>query len=203
MHTQSCPTLGDPMDCSPQVSSVHGILQARMLEWIAFSFSRGSSWPRDWTHVSYSLYWQADSLPAEPLGEAMWKSLSCLTLCNPMDYTGHGILQARILEWVAYPFASKSSWSRNWTRVFCIAGRFFTNWATKFVKLYKIYINFVFCQLQYAIAMSLKYQQWLFSCFLLKLALRGICFRNKKKNTFSCRVVISSCRWLGWNWHWD
>ena len=41
-----------PMDCSPPVSSVLGILQARILEWVAISFSRGSSWPRDWTLVS-------------------------------------------------------------------------------------------------------------------------------------------------------
>ena len=38
---QSCPTLCDPMDCSPPGSSVHGILQARILEWVAISFSRG------------------------------------------------------------------------------------------------------------------------------------------------------------------
>ena len=45
-------TLYDPMDCSPPGSSVHGILQARILEWVAISSSRGSFWPRDWTHVS-------------------------------------------------------------------------------------------------------------------------------------------------------
>ena len=45
-------TLCDPVDCSPPCSSVHGILQARILEWVAISFSRGSSWPRDWTQVS-------------------------------------------------------------------------------------------------------------------------------------------------------
>ena len=44
---QSRPTLCDPMDCSPPGSSVHGILQARMLEWVAISFSRRSSQPRD------------------------------------------------------------------------------------------------------------------------------------------------------------
>ena len=60
---------------------------------------------------------------------------SCLTLCVPMDYTVHGILQARILEWVAFPFSSGSSQPRNWTRVSCIAGGFFTNWAMKEVKL--------------------------------------------------------------------
>ena len=45
------PTLSDSMDCSPPGSSVHGILQARILEWVAIPFSRGSSWPRDWTWV--------------------------------------------------------------------------------------------------------------------------------------------------------
>jgi len=48
---QLCQTLCDPMKCSPSVSSVHGILQARILEWVAISFSRGSSRPRDWTCV--------------------------------------------------------------------------------------------------------------------------------------------------------
>ena len=50
--TQSCPTLWDPLDCSLQTSSVHGIFQARVLEWVAISFSRGSSRPRDQTQVS-------------------------------------------------------------------------------------------------------------------------------------------------------
>ena len=49
---QSCLTLCDPMDCSLPSSSIHGILQARILEWVAISFSRGSSRPRDQTHVS-------------------------------------------------------------------------------------------------------------------------------------------------------
>ena len=50
--TRSCPTLCHPMDYSPPGSSVHGILQARILESVAMPFSRGSSWPRDWTRVS-------------------------------------------------------------------------------------------------------------------------------------------------------
>ena len=48
-----CPTLWDTRDCSPPGSFVHGILQARILEWAAIPFSRGSSWPRDWTWVSH------------------------------------------------------------------------------------------------------------------------------------------------------
>ena len=50
---QSCSTLCNPMDSSPPVSSVHGILQARILEWVAKPSSRGSSQPRDQTHISY------------------------------------------------------------------------------------------------------------------------------------------------------
>ena len=53
MSLQSCLTLCDPMDCSPPGTSVHGIFQARILEWIAMPSSRGSSQPRDRTHVSY------------------------------------------------------------------------------------------------------------------------------------------------------
>ena len=50
--SQSCPTLCDPMDCSLPGFSVRGILQARILEWVTISFSRGSSQPRDQTRVS-------------------------------------------------------------------------------------------------------------------------------------------------------
>ena len=71
---QSSPTPCNPMDYSPPGSSAHGILQARILEWIAIPFSRGSSQPRDRTQIS-----QADSLPPEPPGKP------------------------RILEWAAYP----------------------------------------------------------------------------------------------------
>ena len=52
---------------------------------------------------------------------------SCPTLCNPMDYTVHGILQARILEWVAFPFSRGSSQPRDRTQVSCTAGGFFTS----------------------------------------------------------------------------
>ena len=60
---------------------------------------------------------------------------SCLTLCNPMDYRVHGILQARILDWVASPegkpFSRRSSQLRDQTQVSQIAGIFFTSWATR------------------------------------------------------------------------
>ena len=56
---------------------------------------------------------------------------SCPTLCDPVDYTVHGILQARILEWVAFPFPRGSSQPRDRTQVSHIAGRFFTSWTTR------------------------------------------------------------------------
>ena len=55
----------------------------------------------------------------------------CLILCDPMDYTVQGILQARILEWVAFPFSRGSSLPRDWTQVSLIAGRLFTSWTTR------------------------------------------------------------------------
>ena len=56
---------------------------------------------------------------------------SCLTLCDPTDYTVHGILQARILEWVAFPFSRGSSQPMDRTQVSRIAGRFFTSWVIR------------------------------------------------------------------------
>ena len=52
-------------------------------------------------------------------------TVSCPTLCDPMDYTVRGFLQARILEWVAFPFSRGSSQPRGRTQVSCIAGGFF------------------------------------------------------------------------------
>ena len=56
---------------------------------------------------------------------------SCLTLCDHMDCTVYGILQARILEWVAIPFFRRSSQPRDQTQVSSIVSRFFTNWSMR------------------------------------------------------------------------
>ena len=84
------------------------------------------------------LHWQAGSLPLVPPGKPTSKDVihSYPTLCNPMDCSPpgsslHGILQARILGWVAIPSFRGSSQPRGWTWVFCIAGRFFIIWATR------------------------------------------------------------------------
>ena len=84
------------MDCT-----VHGILQVRMLEWVAVPFSRDLPSPEI---EPRSPALQADSLTAEPPGKP------------------------KNTEWVAYPLSNGSSWSRNRTGASCIAGRFFTSW---------------------------------------------------------------------------
>ena len=99
---------------------VHGILQARILEWVAIPFSRGSSQPRGQTRVSYiaGRFFTSWAHKGSP----------------------------RILEWVAYPFSSRSSQPRNRTRVSCIADRFFTNWTFQgggggFTIIFRLFIS--------------------------------------------------------------
>ena len=84
---QLCPTLCDPMDCSLPGSSVHEIHQARILEWVAVPFSRGSSRPRDRTWVSCII---GTFLPSEPPGKPVYvegnikdKQSSSLTDLHP------------------------------------------------------------------------------------------------------------------------
>ena len=75
---QSFPTLYDPMDCSQTASSVHGILQARILEWVAMPSSRGSSQLRDRTPVSYVSCIRQGSLPWVPPGSQASEKVVCL-----------------------------------------------------------------------------------------------------------------------------
>ena len=66
---QSCPTLCNPVDCSPSGCSVHGIFQARILEWVTISFSTGSSQPRDQIHISSISYITGRLFTTEPPGK--------------------------------------------------------------------------------------------------------------------------------------
>ena len=82
---QWCQTLCNPVDCSPPGFSVHGVLQARILEWVIMPSSRGSSWSRDWTHVSLCLlHWQVGSLPLAPPGKPIFIISSAV-----LDFTNH------------------------------------------------------------------------------------------------------------------
>ena len=70
----------DPMDCCPPGSSVRGILQARILEWVAIPFSRESSWHKDQTLVSRIAGRFTDSLPSEPPGKLLGEDENALKL---------------------------------------------------------------------------------------------------------------------------
>ena len=101
-HVQLC----DPMDCSPPGSSVHGILQARTLEWVAISFSNAWKW------------------------KVKVKSLSHPTRSNPMDCSLpgssiHGILETRVLEWGAIAFSSLSSINISNCLPYCVLPLYF------------------------------------------------------------------------------
>ena len=113
------------------------VLQAEQ----SFLFSRlgfqGSRVIRLWLFAwKSSFVIKAESTQAFCLLSPRWKvkvkvAQSCPTHCDPMDYKVHGILPARTLEWVAYPFSSGSSWPRDRTQVSCMAGGFFTTRATR------------------------------------------------------------------------
>ena len=83
-------------------------------------------------HIS-GLCFPGGSVVTNPLAMQEWSEVkvaqSCTNLSDPMDYTVCRILQARILEWVTFPFSRRSSQTRDGTQVFCIAGGFFTSWA--------------------------------------------------------------------------
>ena len=138
--TESYPTLFSPMDCRLPGSSFHGIPQARIMKWKAILFTRVSSWPRNpnpgLLHCRWLLYCRShQGNPYFCLGQTKLLQL-CSTLWDPVDCSLpgsciHGIPQARILEWVAIPFFRGSSWCRDRIPVFCIAGWFFTIWATR------------------------------------------------------------------------
>ena len=147
------------LDCSPPGSSFHGILQARILEWVAMPSSRGSSWPRDGNHICLHLlhcrqilyHWTTWEAPNQGWNEcesrsvvssSLWPhglyspwnspgqntgvgSLSLLHRIFPTQGSNPGLPHCRqilyqlrhkgspgILEWVAYPFFSRSSWPR-------------------------------------------------------------------------------------------
>ena len=94
--TQSCPTLCDPVDCSPPGCSVHGILQARILEWVAISFCRGSSQPRDRSRKVSHIAGRCFTL---------WATREPTPIFLPGEFHGHmepGVLQSMGLQRVGH-----------------------------------------------------------------------------------------------------
>ena len=125
--SQSCLTLCSPSDCSLPGSSIHGIFKARVLVWVAISFSRGSSWPRDWTWVSrfagrhftiwttreapgfvnvvYHIDWFADIEPSLPL----WNKSKLI-----MVYDLFNVLFSSVCNILLRIFASMFTWDSFW-----------------------------------------------------------------------------------------
>ena len=125
---QACATFWDPMDCSLPGSSVHGILRARILVWVAISFSRGSSQPRDRTWVSCIV------------GRffTIWATKESL-IYIPYIYLFHPFFDGIYIYTHIYIYSSQL---RDRTQVSHIASRFFTIWATR--KVHRYYINMHF-----------------------------------------------------------
>ena len=90
---QSCPTFCDPIDCSPPGSTVHEVLQARILEWVVTPSSRGSSWARDWIQVSYLhlLLWQEFFTTSATWEAHYWGESYLLLHCLPPVLIEHVI----------------------------------------------------------------------------------------------------------------
>ena len=88
----------------------------------------------DWTTFIHSvLLWNARSILATINQVKVKVTQPCLTLWDPTDCIVHGLLQARILEWVAFPSSRGSSQPRDWTLISHIAGGFLTSWATRMI----------------------------------------------------------------------
>ena len=115
-----------PLDCRPWGSSVHGISQARMLEWAVIPFSRGSSPPGDQTVSCLSCIGRWIFCHCNTWLQCSSVAQSCPTLCDPMDCSPpgssvHGISQARMLEWDAIASSRGSFQPRGGTCVSCIS----------------------------------------------------------------------------------
>ena len=98
------------------------------------SFNQNTEWLR--TFLVLYLVTQWTRAKDDKVKMKVKVTQSCLTFCDPLDCTVHGILQARILEWVTSPFSRGSSQPRDRTQVSCIAGGFFTSWATREAQKY-------------------------------------------------------------------
>ena len=138
--SESCMTLCDFMDCSLSASSVHGILQARISEWVDIPYSRGSSQSRDQIWISgitggfFTIWATQESQNSQEKSESVVAVMSDSLYhmdCSLPGSSVYGILQERMLGLVAINFSRESSWPRDWAQVSHITFRFFTIWAVR------------------------------------------------------------------------
>ena len=103
----------NPMDCSLLGSSIHGIFQARVLEWITISFSRGSFWPKDRTWVSCII--GTEALPSEPQGNTVSLSLKKKMIVMPTFYGYYEFWRDNLFEEFSREFGTKRALIRCWS----------------------------------------------------------------------------------------
>ena len=168
---QSCPTLCDTMDCSPPGSSVDGD-------------SPGKNTGVGCHALLQGIFPIQGSIPG----------LLCFPHCRQILYHPHkesGVGIPRILEWVAYPFFRGSSWPRNQTKVSCIAGGFFTSWATRKAQIIRTFLK-KFNQKIYRLLITYIRQKSELCCWNLKSAPSSI---QKKRETglFPCLHIFKWC----------
>ena len=141
---QLCLTLCDPIDDSPPGSPIPRILQARILQWVAISFSNAGKWKvkvKSLSHVRlFVTPWTAAYQAPPSIGfsrQEYWSGLplpSLLQMLNRVQLFATRSKpgeQARILEWIVIPISRGSSQPRDWIWVSCIARRFFIIWAVR------------------------------------------------------------------------
>ena len=169
---QSCPTLSDPMDCSLPGSPVHGIFQARVLEWGVIKYPWAL--PKSGSIFMHSICnrhnYNDYLINVYAVLSRSVLSNSCVTPWTVAHQAplSMGILQAIILEWVAMPSSRGSSQPRHQTQVSCIAGRFFTVWATKYLLYLTLCAN-GFCLIAtHENYLNILLQQGHFNIFLLQ-----------------------------------
>ena len=121
-----CPTFCDPMDSSLPGSTVHGIFQARILEWVAVSFSRRSFQPRDWTQVF--------RIVLLLLLSRFNRVRLCATPLTAAHQAPPSLGFSRQEHWSGLPLPSPLCESEKWKWSFRLVGRCFTVWATREVK---------------------------------------------------------------------
>ena len=122
----------------------------------------------------------------------------CLTLCDPTDYTVHGILQVKIVEWVAFPFSRRSSQPRDQTQVSCIRGGFFTSWATREAQLFFFFYLWEKCQWNFDGDYSKVMDYFVSMDNTLKLLILPI-HENKILSTYLC-FQFTHQYLINWSW---
>ena len=195
---QLCPTLYDPMDCSLPGSSVRGIFQARVLEWVAISFSRGSSPPRSWTRVSCSVGRRFTIWATREVLCRIYFTYIPFSILVKKFVCAHSIKKETEAgwSWVEYELMNLRGVVKLHNRLFCIGiqgfSRDFRNIIKCFLNIsYSLWLRFLWFQSFYTIyRKNNKWKLW-FLTFSLSLSVSAVNkFVDIKKNFFYTKIFV-------------